>query len=158
VQYFPDNSTNRAIVCSDLTISQRLRTIPDVRAFINRLKQVAPRFGESAAFQTAVCFGFPIPPIEPPPLNVSLPVPVPTLVVGGSEDGATPFVWSQRIAQRIGGRLLTREGYAHVSYDKSTCVRETTDHFLTDLVLPPAGKVCATDDFPPESPLLPPLG
>jgi hypothetical protein len=92
-------------------------------------------------------------------LTVSFPTPVPTLVVGGTKDGSTPFVWSQRIATKTGGRLVKREGYGHTSYDKSRCAQQKTDQFLISLTLPPAGTVCATDPdlYPPQGPLIPPL-
>jgi pimeloyl-ACP methyl ester carboxylesterase len=159
VQYAPDNSINRAVNCVDRTWSQRWNLPTDVRPFVNRLQQVAPRLGEASAFQMTICFKYPIPPVEAPPLNVSLPTSVPTLVVGGTKDGSTPFVWSQRIAQRTAARLLVREGYGHVSYDKSRCAQQAMDLFLTDLALPPAGTVCQTDPdlYPPAGPILPPL-
>lgn len=159
VQYPPDNSTNRAINCVDRIWSQRWQVPTDVRPFVNRLVQVTPRLGESSAFQTTICFMYPIPPVEPPPLDVSLPTQVPTLVVGGTKDSSTPYTWSQRIAQRTGGRLLKRVGYGHTSYDKSRCAQQAMDKFLTALTLPAAGSSCQTDAdlFPPAPPLLPPL-
>ena len=159
MQYAPDNSINRAVNCVDRTWSQRWNLPTDVRPFVNRLRQVAPRLGEASAFQMTICFKYPIPPVEAPPLNVSLPTHVPTLVVGGTKDGSTPFVWSQRISQRIAARLLVREGYGHVSYDKSRCAQQAMDLFLTDLALPPVGTVCQTDPdlYPPAGPILPPL-
>lgn len=160
VNYPPeDYAVNRAVTCSDTTWSQKWDTPSDVLTYINRLKQVAPRMGETNAVQTIICYDYAIAPVEPTPLTVSLPAPVPTLVVGGTKDGSTPFVWSQRIATKTGARLLKREGYGHTSYDKSRCAQQKTDQFLISLTLPPTGTVCPTDPdlYPPQGPILPPL-
>ena len=106
-----------------------------------------------------ICFKYPIPPVESPPLNVSLPTSVPTLVVGGTKDGSTPFVWSQRISQRIAARLLVREGYGHVSYDKSRCAQQAMD-LSPDGSRAAAGRYGMSDGpdlYPPAGPILPPL-
>lgn len=160
VNYPPqDNAINRAVTCTDTTWSQQWTTPSKVLTYINRLKQVAPRMGETNAVQTIICYGYPIAPVETSPLTVSLPTPVPTLVVGGTKDGSTPFAWSQRIATKTGGRLLKRVGYGHTSYDKSHCAQQKIDQFLINLTLPPAGTVCQTDAdlYPPQPPILPPL-
>jgi hypothetical protein len=44
-----------------------------------------------------------------------------------------------------GSVLLTRNGYGHVSYDKSECVKAAVDAYLIDLTLPAAGTVCESD-------------
>ncbi len=154
-----DYAVNRAVTCTDTTWSQQWTTPSKVLTYIDRMKQVAPRMGETSAVQTIICDHYPIAAVETTPLTVLFPTPVPTLVVGGTKDGSTPFVWSQRIATKTGGRLLKREGYGHTNYDKSRCAQQKTDQFLISLTLPPAGTVCQTDAdwYPIQNPLLPPL-
>lgn len=154
-----DYSVNRAVNCSDTKWSQTWATPTNVLTYINRMKQVAPRMGETNAVQAIICYNWVTAPVEPAPLTVSFPTAVPTLVVGGTKDASTPFVWSQRIATKTGGRLLTRQGYGHTSYDKSRCAQQKTDQFLISLTLPPAGTVCQTDAdlYPIQNPILPPL-
>jgi pimeloyl-ACP methyl ester carboxylesterase len=153
--------TNRAITCVDTRWSQTVRTPADLRSLIQLAKAVAPRFGESAASQSpAACIGYPLPPVEPTPLQTFL-TGVPTFVViGGTLDGSTPYAWSQRIATLIqGSRFITRTGYGHVSYDKSRCVQQKVDDYLINLTAPANGTICPTDSdlYPPQPHFIPPL-
>ena len=69
----------------------------------------------------------------------------PILLVGGTNDPATPYAWAQAASQQIAGSvLLTRRGDGHVSYDKSTCARQAEDNYLINLTLPAAGTVCTS--------------
>lgn len=159
--YPPDNQTNRAITCVDTRWSQTLRTASDLQSLIQMSKAVAPRFGESSVGQgPAICIGYPLLPVEPTPLPSVLTNAPPVLVVGATLDASTPFVWSARIAAQISGsRLLTRNGYGHISYDKSRCVQQKVDNYLISLTLPAHGTICQTDPdlYPPVDLLLPPL-
>lgn len=145
-EYYPGDLTHRAITCLDTSWSRTLKTVADVKAFAARLKVGSRSFGESNAYQAAACFGYPIQPVETPPLPVSIVSPPPTLLIAGSKDASTPAKWAGHVAGQIAGsRLLTRDGYSHISYSKSACVRQHADEFLLNLTLPQAGTVCATD-------------
>ena len=67
----------------------------------------------------------------------------PILLVGGTNDPATPYAWAQAAHQQIAGSiLLTRQGDGHVSYDKSRCAQQAEDNYLISLTLPADGTVC----------------
>ena len=54
-------------------------------------------------------------------------------------------------AERLLGNavLLTHEGYGHLSFQNpSACVDEATVAYLTELITPPTGTVCQSDQQP----------
>jgi pimeloyl-ACP methyl ester carboxylesterase len=89
-------------------------------------------------------------PVHPP--NTSLPTSVPAtvppvLIVGSSDDPATPFSEALGLQQVIpGSYLLERKGEGHTGYSASTCVQERVDAYLVDPSQLPASKhvVCAS--------------
>ena len=67
----------------------------------------------------------------------------PILLVGGTNDPATPYAEAQAVSRLIEGSiLLTRTGNGHTSYDSSPCAHAAEDAYLIDLTLPAAGTVC----------------
>jgi pimeloyl-ACP methyl ester carboxylesterase len=68
------------------------------------------------------------------------------LLVGGTNDPATPYQWAVNVHQELANSvLLTRNGYGHVSYDKSSCAQAAEDAYLIDLTLPASGTVCPSN-------------
>ncbi len=77
------------------------------------------------------------------PLTVSGAPPI--LLVGGTNDPATPYSEAQSVNRQIDGSvLLTRQGNGHTSYDASTCAHAAEDAYLINLKLPAAGTVCSS--------------
>lgn len=65
------------------------------------------------------------------------------LVVGTTNDPATPYKWSVSLAERLGAGLLTYEGDGHTAYGRSNqCVVDAVDAYLVDGVLPDSGLRC----------------
>lgn len=162
-QYYIGGDQHRAIVCLDTRWSQLLRTPQEVKVLAQVSKTIAPRFGEANVYQgPAQCHGYPVEPVEAPPVASKVPAgQPPVLVVGATKDASTPLLWSIRASANISGsRLLVRQGEGHVSYDKSRCIQQKVDRYLIDLQLPPQGALCNTDsdlypplDPPPELPV-----
>ena len=68
----------------------------------------------------------------------------PILLVGGTNDPATPYAWAQSVHRQLAGSvLLTRRGNGHVSYDKSACIQAAEDAYMISLTLPAPGTVCS---------------
>jgi pimeloyl-ACP methyl ester carboxylesterase len=69
---------------------------------------------------------------------------VPPLVIGTTNDPATPYRGSRRLVRDLGNaRLLTMRGDGHTAYPgNSGCVDAAVDAYLEDGVLPPPGTVC----------------
>ena len=102
----------------------------------------ASDFGAIEAWGSLVCAYWPVPP-SGHPQEIHAPGAPPILVVGATDDPATPYRWAQALASQLDkGVLLTRDGNGHTSYFSSTCVQSWADRYLTTLATPPAGTVC----------------
>jgi pimeloyl-ACP methyl ester carboxylesterase len=67
----------------------------------------------------------------------------PILLVGGTNDPATPYSWAQSLHQQLTSSvLLTRSGNGHTSYGASVCSQRAEDAYLISLTLPAEGTVC----------------
>ena len=87
---------------------------------------------------------WPVKPKNPQgPLNVQGAPPI--LLVGGTNDPATPYIDAQSVNRQISGSvLLTRQGNGHTSYDSSACAHAAEDAYLINLTLPAAGATCSS--------------
>jgi hypothetical protein len=66
------------------------------------------------------------------------------LVVGTTNDPATPYSWAQALASQLqNGHLVTREGEGHTGYNKENdCVDTTVDDYFIDGTVPTADPKC----------------
>lgn len=71
----------------------------------------------------------------------------PVVVIGGTNDPATPIRWAQEMVQEMGpnARLVTFTGEGHGQLLASTCVTDAEAAALIDLTLPDEGTVCDPD-------------
>ena len=69
----------------------------------------------------------------------------PIMVVGTTRDSATPYAWSEALADQLeSGFLLTRDGDGHTGYRMGDdCVDEIVEEYLLELMVPEDGMVCA---------------
>ena len=81
----------------------------------------------------------------------------PVLVVGNFFDPATRYEGAQRVAGLLpNSRLISLNGWGHVSLFLSQCMDQAVSDYLLDGTLPPNGTVCSQDltpfvDFGPSS-------
>lgn len=68
----------------------------------------------------------------------------PILVVGTTNDPATPYEWAVSLAKQLSeGVLITRVGEGHTGYNKgNSCVNEAVERFLLDGTVPKDGLRC----------------
>jgi pimeloyl-ACP methyl ester carboxylesterase len=68
----------------------------------------------------------------------------PILVIGTTNDPATPYEWSESLADQLEeGVLITRVGEGHTGYNKgNVCVDDAVEAFLLDDVVPEDGLRC----------------
>ena len=74
----------------------------------------------------------------------------PLLLIGNIYDSNTPYSGAVNAEKAPGNAvLLTLATYGHPSYNlPSQCLDAATVRYLVDLVTPPPGTVCATDQVP----------
>jgi hypothetical protein len=74
---------------------------------------------------------------------VAAPGSPPILVVGTTDDPATPYAWAVSVAHELShGVLLTRDGSDHVAYFYSACVRDDVQAYLVSGATPAPGATC----------------
>jgi pimeloyl-ACP methyl ester carboxylesterase len=139
---YGDNSTEAfmAINCLDYTYN------PDpasMRQQAAQLTQAAPVIGPYMAYGDVGCGNWPYKSTyERGPIAAKGSAPI--LVVGTTNDPATPYVWAKNLAGELeNGHLLTYKGEGHTAYNKSNaCVNGTVDAFLLKGTIPADGKTC----------------
>jgi pimeloyl-ACP methyl ester carboxylesterase len=142
--YSMDGSTNGAdagdaVDCLDHPASKVLAAYGPLASVF---AQSAPVFGPLLAWGEAACAVWPVPPTRTPG-SVTAPGSPPILVVGTTQDPATPYAWSVALAGELSqGHLLTVQGSDHVSYFYSACVRIYVQLYFVDLTTPPPGSTC----------------
>ncbi|MFT4215416.1 MAG: alpha/beta hydrolase [Microbacterium sp.] len=69
----------------------------------------------------------------------------PIVVVGTTNDPATPYEWAVSLAEQLSsGVLVTREGEGHTGFNKgNACVDEAVESYLIDGVVPEDGLTCS---------------
>ncbi|HYS96925.1 MAG TPA: alpha/beta hydrolase [Candidatus Dormibacteraeota bacterium] len=105
--------------------------------------KASPLFGPWSQYSNLQCALWPVKPKnQQGALTVSGAPPI--LLVGGTNDPATPYADAQSVNRQIAGSvLLTRHGNGHTSYDSSPCAHAAEDAYLISLTLPAAGTVCS---------------
>ena len=65
-------------------------------------------------------------------------------MVGTTGDPATPYRWSQELADQLdNAALLTWEGEGHTAYGRAgACVADVVETYLLEGTLPAEGTVC----------------
>ena len=103
---------------------------------------VAPRFGAATAWLSQACTLWPVKPRGVPAIDAKGAPPI--VVVGTTNDPATPYVWAESLAEQLdSGHLLTIEGAAHTGYGRGNdCVDDAIDDYLVNLTVPAEGKRC----------------
>ena len=68
----------------------------------------------------------------------------PVLLVGNTNDPATPYLWAQSVAQRVPqSMLLTYAHDGHTAYlSGPPCIKNAIDAYLVTLTPVPASTVC----------------
>ena len=90
-----------------------------------------------------VCSNWPVPVAELPTSFTAAGAP-PILVIGTTNDPATPYIWAQNMAnQLVNGHLITYNGEGHTAYNKSnSCVNDAVDDFFIDGTVPSSDPNC----------------
>ncbi len=111
--------------------------VDGMRARVAELEELAPVFGTYFGYGDLSCAGWPAPPIESDEI-VTAPGAPPILVVGTTNDPATPYEWAVALAEQLDtGVLVTYEGEGHAAYpSRDPCIVDAVEGYLVDGVAP----------------------
>ena len=119
---------------------------PDPQAMADKLRALAPRFGRTVKASDFIDRCALLMPAQKP-ATVSYAGKGPVVVVGGTNDPATPIRWAKKMVGELGSKakLVTYTGEGHGQLLASHCVSSIEGALLTQLEVPTDGKVCAPD-------------
>lgn len=117
----------------------------EAAAFADRLAGISPWFGEAIANEVLPCAFWTVPPgrVPTPIAPGDRAGTVPMLVIGTTDDVATPYATAERLAAALPGAvLLTHAGAGHTASGRDPCVDGAVRRFLVELVPPEPGTTC----------------
>lgn len=140
---YADNSTEAftAYNCRDYTYDADPAKMAAEAA---RLVEAAPVIGPYFSYGDIGCAAWPYPEgAERGEIHAEGAAPI--LVIGTTNDPATPYIWAKALADQLeSGTLVTYEGEGHTAYNKgSDCVNDIVDDYLVDGVVPAADPQCS---------------
>jgi pimeloyl-ACP methyl ester carboxylesterase len=107
------------------------------------LALAAPIFGPQMSYGEPGCANWPV---QPKRERVAIVAPgaADILVIGTTNDPATPYEWAETVAKNLQrGHLITYRGEGHTAYNKSNaCVNAAVEDFLLNGVVPTADPNC----------------
>ena len=130
----------QAVTCLDYPVEGDKTTWA---AQYEQAQREAPIFGNTAVGMDLVCSVWGHNGTrKPAPIHAKGAAPI--LVVGTTGDPATPYAWSQALADQLeSGRLLTWEGNGHTAYGRAgACVQKAVDTYLVSGTMPEEGLTC----------------
>ncbi len=138
---YADNSTEAfvSINCLDYVGDYSTETL---RAQAAELAEIAPVFGPRMSYGVG-CAQWPFPATRVREA-ITAPGSADILVVGTTNDPATPYVWAQALAGELeNGHLITFHGEGHTAYNKSnSCVDDAVDDYFIDGTVPTEDPDC----------------
>ncbi|MDP3208976.1 MAG: alpha/beta hydrolase [Rhodoglobus sp.] len=114
-----------------------------MRAEAAELKKLAPVFGPQMSWGGTGCPNWPVPAQRTRgPISASGSTDI--LVVGTTNDPATPYSWAVAVASTlVKGHLVTYDGEGHTAYNKSnSCVNDVVDDFFINGTVPESDPKC----------------
>ncbi|MGV8966044.1 MAG: alpha/beta hydrolase [Cellulomonas sp.] len=139
---FSSNSTEAftAVNCLDSASSADPAVM---QAEAAQLEAAAPTVGYFFGYGGVICAGWPYPPTgKPGPITADGAPPI--VVIGTTNDPATPYQWAENLATELSsGVLLTYEGEGHTAYGRSNaCILDAVDAYLLKGTVPAEGTRC----------------
>ncbi|MFZ4893143.1 alpha/beta hydrolase [Plantibacter sp. Mn2098] len=139
---YADNQTEafNAINCLDYSYNDDPTLMRQQAA---ELEKAAPVIGKYMAYGDTFCAKWPYQ-SRTERTEIHAKGAAPILVVGTTNDPATPYVWAQNLAKQLdSGHLVTYKGEGHTGYNKgSTCVNDAVDRYLVDGTVPSTDPKC----------------
>lgn len=129
-----------SIGCAD---DRSTTDVAQMRAQAADIEAAAPTVGYFFGYGGIVCAQWPVP--EAGGLDdYSAAGAAPIVVIGTTNDPATPYAWAESLAQTLdSATLLTYEGEGHTAYGRSnSCIADAVDAYLVDGTVPAEGTRC----------------
>jgi hypothetical protein len=127
---------------------------PDPEALAADLRAKAPRFAGNVqaadiTFETDRCDRL-VGTVKPGPISYSGDGPI--VVVGGTNDPATPIRWANKLTGEMGSnaRMVTYTGEGHGQLLSNNCLTSIAAKLLSDLTLPDPDTTCPADPVVPK--------
>jgi pimeloyl-ACP methyl ester carboxylesterase len=122
------NEANYAISCADRAVQ------PARKDLTKEITEASVVFGRYFSYPDISCTGWPAG-IGMQDLNFKVELANQPMIVGTTGDPATPYEQAQKLAELLGGKLLTLQGEGHTAYGSNGCVNSLVDAYLegTDL-------------------------
>jgi pimeloyl-ACP methyl ester carboxylesterase len=137
-----DNSLESRLAINCLDYSSQ-GDVAVMRAQAAELAAEAPVLGKQLSYGDVGCLGWPVKAATARPV-IHAAGSADILVVGTTNDPATPYSWAVALADQLeNGHLVTYEGEGHTAYNKSNaCIDDTVDDFFVDGTVPAADPQC----------------
>lgn len=138
-RYSNTTAAFNAVGCLDAVAPPKVDELVELAA---QASEVAPRFGAATVWLSAACTLWPVPPQPVPEIDAKGAAPI--VVVGTTNDPATPYAWAQSLTKQLdSGNLITIEGATHTGYGRGNdCVDDAINGYLVELTVPDAGLRC----------------
>ncbi|MBX3116930.1 MAG: alpha/beta fold hydrolase [Cryobacterium sp.] len=139
---YADNSTEAmiAINCLDYPgAASREQVVAEA----SELAKEAPVFGPQMSYGGTSCVDWPFKPTgKRGPIAAAGSGPI--LVIGTTNDPATPYQWAVNLAGELqNGHLVTYQGEGHTAYNKSnSCVDDAVDNYFINGTVPSKDPMC----------------
>jgi hypothetical protein len=130
----------RGVNCLD---DRATTDVEQMRADAAAIEEDAPTMGSFFGYGGLTCAGAEYPQVERE-FDVHAKGAPPIVVVGTTNDPATPYVWAEGLAKTLdSATLLTYEGEGHTAYSPSReCVADVVESYLVDGDVPEEGTTC----------------
>lgn len=120
--------------------------LADMQAEAAEIEKVAPTVGDFFSYGAITCQDWAYPQVKPltdDQLHASGAAPI--VVIGTTNDPATPYAWAQGLAKVLdSGVLVTYEGEGHTAYRASNrCIAKVVDAYLVGGDVPQDGVTCS---------------
>src|SRR6185312_15969392 len=117
--------------------------IPAMRAEAEALVEAAPTIGKYLAYGPVGCQDWKYPATGKPG-ELTAKGAAPIVVIGTTGDPATPYAWSQSLAEQLeSASLVTFEGHGHTAYGRSNgCISNAVESYFLDGTVPADGLRC----------------
>lgn len=114
-----------------------------MRAEAAQIQAAAPTVGYFFGYGGTVCAQWPVPEVGGLD-SYAAEGAAPILVIGTTNDPATPYRWAEQLAELLSSAtLLTYEGEGHTAYGSSNdCIADTVDAYLLTGAVPAEGTRC----------------